>query len=126
MSGQTEETSSLADVVKLVFSPVLAIGGLIAFYQFPDVLLLYRVLALVAVVVVAFVILFTTAKGKNIWQFVLESKQEFRRVVWPSKDEAIKTTLLVFAMVLLVGIILWFLDMFLFWAVQLLMGKGTS
>lgn len=126
MSGQTEETSSLTDVVKLVFSPVLAIGGLIAFYQFPDVLLLYRVLALVAVVVVAFVILFTTAKGKNIWQFVLESKQEFRRVVWPSKDEAIKTTLLVFAMVLLVGIILWFLDMFLFWAVQLLMGKGTS
>lgn len=126
MNGQTEEASSLIDVVKLIFSPVLAIAGLVAFYQFPDVLLLYRVLALVAVVVVAFVILFTTAKGKNVWQFVLESKQEFRRVVWPSKDEAIKTTLLVFAMVLLVGIILWFLDMFLFWAVQLLMGKGTS
>lgn len=126
MNSQSEETSSLVDVVKQVSSLILAIAGLVAFYQFSDVLLLYRVLGLVAVVLIAFFIFFTTAKGRSAWLFAIESKYEFRRVVWPSKDETVKTTLLVFAMVLLVGVILWLLDTFLFWAIQFLMGKGAG
>jgi preprotein translocase subunit SecE len=35
-----------------------------------------------------------------------------------------RTTLLVFAMVFIVGLILWLLDMFLFWGVRVLTGQG--
>jgi preprotein translocase subunit SecE len=71
-------------------------------------------------------ICFTTAKGRSVWGFVLESKQEFHRVVWPTRDEAFRTTGLVILMVILVGFVLWLLDTFLFWGVQLLMNQGVK
>ncbi|MEA2094042.1 MAG: preprotein translocase subunit SecE, partial [Pseudomonadota bacterium] len=49
---------------------------------------------------------------------------EVRRVVWPSRQETVQTTLVVLLMVLLVGIFLWLLDMVLLWAIQILTGQG--
>jgi preprotein translocase subunit SecE len=66
----------------------------------------------------------TTDLGRTVWSFVLESKQEVRKVVWPTREETMRTTLLVFAMVFIVGLILWLLDMFLFWGVRILTGQG--
>jgi preprotein translocase subunit SecE len=126
MNAQAEQVTSVADVVKLVVSPLLVVLGVVAFYHFSDLLLIYRVLGLVVVVGASVAIAFTTDKGQSLWQFVLESKQEVRRVVWPTRDETVRTTLLVFAMVFIVGLILWLLDMFLFWAVQLLMSQGIQ
>jgi len=126
MNVQAEQAASVADIVKLVTCPVLIIVGVVAFYHFSDLLLLYRVLGLVAVVSLAVGICFTTAKGQAVWHFMAESKQEMRRVVWPTRDETVRTTLLVFTMVFVVGLILWLLDMFLLWAVQLLMTNGVQ
>jgi preprotein translocase subunit SecE len=126
MNAQAEQVTSVADVVKLVVSPLLVVLGVVAFYHFSDLLLIYRVLGLVVIVGASVAIAFTTDKGQSVWQFVLESKQEVRRVVWPTRDETVRTTLLVFAMVFIVGLILWLLDMFLFWAVQLLMSQGIQ
>jgi len=126
MNAQAEQATPVADIVKLVFCPILIVVGVIAFYQFPDLLLLYRVIGLVIIVAIATGIAFTTDKGRSVWQFILESKQEVRRVVWPTRDETVRTTLLVFAMVFIVGLFLWLLDMFLFWAVQLLMNQGIQ
>lgn len=126
MNAQAEEVTSVADIVKLVLSPIFVIAGIAAFYYFSDLQLLYRVLILVAIVGSAIGICFTTAKGRGLWGFMLESKQEFNRIVWPTKDEAVRTTLLVFVMVFIVGLVLWLLDMFLFWGVQLLMNQGVK
>jgi preprotein translocase subunit SecE len=81
---------------------------------------------LVAIVVSAVGVCFTTARGHSVWGFMQESKQEFNRVVWPTREEAVRTTLLVFAMVILVGFVLWLLDTFLFWGIQLLMSQGVK
>ncbi|WAR44327.1 preprotein translocase subunit SecE [Methylomonas rapida] len=126
MNAQAEEVTSVADIVKLVICPVLITAGVVAFYHFSDLMLLYRVLGLVIIVALSVGICFTTARGRAVWQFIGESKQEMRRVVWPTKDETVRTTLLVFTMVFVVGLILWLLDMFLFWAVQLLMNQGMQ
>jgi preprotein translocase subunit SecE len=124
MSTQAEEVMSVGDIVKLVLSPVFIIAGVAAFYYFSELQLLYRVLILVSIVGTAVGVCFTTALGRSLWGFVLESKQEFNRVVWPTRDETVKTTLMVFLMVFVVGLVLWLLDMFLFWGVQLLMNQG--
>ena len=126
MNAQAEETasSSILDVVKQVLSVGLVVAGLSAFYYFSEFSLLYRVLALVGVVVVALGLMLTTAIGHNVWAFVLDARQEVRKVVWPTREETIRTTLLVFGMVFIVGLILWLLDMFLFWGVRLLTGQG--
>jgi len=124
MTTQAEAGTSAFDFVKQVLSLVLVVAGIAAFYYFSEVSFLYRVLALVAVIILALILLLMTEAGKRFWTFMLEAKQEVRRVVWPSRQETMQTTLMVFAMVFIVGLILWLLDMFLFWGVRLLTGQG--
>jgi len=125
MKTQAEAPIVLFDVVKQVFSVLFIVAAVAAFYYFSETIpLLYRVIGLLVVVLAVLGMMFTTSIGKSIWLFILEAKQEVRKVVWPTREETMRTTLLVFAMVTLVGLILWFLDMFLFWGVRLLTGQG--
>jgi preprotein translocase subunit SecE len=116
---------SVIDVVKQIFSIVFVIAGLAGFYYFSDIRLIFRVLGLLGVLIVAAVLIATTAWGISIRGFVAESKIEVRKIVWPTRDETTRTTLLVFAMVSVVSIVLWLLDTFLFWGVRLLTGQGS-
>ncbi len=124
MNTQAEAETSVGDVLKQILSLILVVSGVAAFYYFSDYSLLYRSLGLVAVVIIAAFIMLTTDIGRSVWMFMLEAKQEVRKVVWPSRAETMQTTLMVFVMVFLVGVILWLLDMFLFWGVRLLTGQG--
>jgi preprotein translocase subunit SecE len=124
MNTQLEASTSVFDVVKQVFSVVFVVAGVAAFYYFSEAPLLYRVLGLVAMALIVAGMMLTTGVGRNVWGFILESKQEVRKVVWPTRDETLRTTLLVFAMVIIVGFVLWLLDMFLFWGVRFLTGQG--
>lgn len=117
MNSQAKEGASVADVLKYVFSLVLVGAGIVAFYQFSEFSQLYRVLGMVIVMVMSIAMMMTTAIGRDSWGFAQEARQEVRKVVWPSRSETMQTTLMVFAMVIIVGLILWFLDMFLFWAI---------
>ena len=127
VQAQAENTSNVVDVVKQGFSLLFVVAGVTAFYYFSDVpgfSMLYRVLMLVVVVLIAVGVMMTTARGKGIWAFALESKQEVRKVVWPTREETMRTTLLVFGLVFLVGLMLWILDMFLLMGIKSLTGQG--
>ncbi len=133
MNTHAESSTSISviDIVKQVFSVVLVIAGVAGFYyfsvdhgDFKEVGLLYRVLGLVVIFSTVLAMFMTTDLGKVVWTFALESRQEVRKVVWPTREETMRTTLLVFAMVFIVGLILWVLDMFLFWGVRYLTGQG--
>ena len=126
MDAQVEDTSNVFDVVKQGLSLLLVVAGIAGFYYFsdiPEMTLLYRVLGLVTVIIIALAVMLTTSTGHNVWNFALEAKQEVRKVVWPTREETVRTTLLVFGMVFVVGLILWFLDMFLFWGIRSLTGQ---
>jgi len=124
MSVQTaESTTQIVDVVKQVISIIFVVAGVTAFYYFSEFSLLYRVIGIVALVLAAIGLLLTTAAGRNILVFFLESKQEVRRVVWPTREETFRTTLMVFVMVFIVGLVLWCLDGFLFWVIRHLTGQ---
>ncbi|HCT99880.1 MAG TPA: preprotein translocase subunit SecE [Methylococcaceae bacterium] len=124
MNTQTEASISVFDVVKQVFSVVFVIAAIAAFYYFSDVKLIYRVLGLIATFGGVAGLLATTAWGESITAFVADSKIEVRKIVWPTKDETTRTTLLVFAMVSVVSLVLWLLDTFLFWGVRMLTGQA--
>lgn len=123
MNSQIEVSTSVSDVVKQVVSFLLMVSGIAAFYYYSDIQLLYRVLALLIVSALTAGIFFTTELGHRIWSFVLDSKQEVRKVVWPTREETVRTTLLVFAMVIVVGLLLGVLDKVLFEAVRVLTGQ---
>lgn len=124
MTIQAEAKTSVIDIVKLVFSIVFLALGLVVFYYLSEQMLLYRVLMLVGIFSVALFMVMTTEIGRNFRIFIQDAKQEVRKVVWPSRQETTQTALMVFAMVFVVGLILWVLDMALFWGVQILAGQG--
>lgn len=65
-----------------------------------------------------------TAPGRVLWQFASDARMEVRKVVWPSRQETLQTTLIVIVMVLIVGIILWLFDMVLMAILRALTGQG--
>lgn len=110
--------------MKLAVAAVLLSGAVVAFYYFSDQSTLLRVLGLLAAAGVAVFIAAQTAKGGQALAFLGDARTEVRKVVWPTRQETIQTSLIVFVMVVIVGIMLWLLDMFLLWAVRLLTGQG--
>ncbi len=124
MNTQVEASVNIFDVVKQVFSIVFVIAGVAAFYYFSDIKLIYRVLGLLAISGGVIGMLATTVWGEGISRFISDSKVEVRKIVWPTREETTRTTLLVFAMVSIVSLVLWLLDTFLFWGVRLLTGQS--
>lgn len=124
MVAKAETQGSWLDTLKLGIAIALLAGGVFAFYWLGDVSQLYRALGLVAVAAVALGIAYTTDKGQRGWAFVQNSRTELRKVVWPTRQEAVQTTLIVLVVVLLVGIFLWLLDMLLSWGYGAITGVG--
>lgn len=122
MKSKSTTERSPFDTVKLVLSVLVLFGAIGLFYYYDgEVPQLYRVLGLLGAVAVAVLIAATTATGRGIWAFARESRTELRKVVWPTRQETVQTTLIVMVMVLIVGIFLWLLDMALFEIFDLLM-----
>ncbi len=122
MNAKAEVESSGMDTVKLLLAVVLLVAGIALFYFLEEYSSLIRVIGLLAVTGVAVFIALQSVAGRRVWDFAKASRTEVRKVVWPSRQETIQTTLIVFAMVLLVGIVLWLFDMILLAIVQSVTG----
>jgi|SRR5688572_4901204 len=114
-----ETGQSRFDTVKLIAAILVLAGGVTGFYYFAEQYFLpYRVLALLAVTVVAIVIAYNTAAGKTLWTYAQDSRAELRKVVWPTRTETLQTTLVVAIVVVVVGLFLWVLDLGFGWAIR--------
>ncbi len=124
MKPKTEApTTSNLDAVLLGVCALLVAGALGAFYYFSEQSLLLRVVGLLAVVGLVLALGFRTQQGRDIWAFTKEAQIEVRKVVWPTRQETGRMTLIVVAMVVVVAGILWMLDAGLSWLVQWLTGQ---
>jgi preprotein translocase subunit SecE len=124
MNAKAEVQGSGMDTAKLAVSAALLIAGIYAFYQFEAYSTLLRVIGLLLIVGAATWVAYQTVLGKRLWQFAMDSRMEVRKVVWPSRQETVQTTLIVFVMVLVMGILLWLFDMMLLNIVKALTGHG--
>ncbi len=114
----------MVDKLKLLVAVLLMAAAIGGFYYFADQALLYRVLGLLVVLGLSAAVALQSRPGSDALAFGRSAVIEVRKVVWPSRRETVQTTLLVFAMVILVGIMLWLFDMVLLWAVKMLTGQG--
>jgi preprotein translocase subunit SecE len=105
---------------------IAAIGvlvmGMILFYYFSDIRLFYRVLGMIAVLILSGYIGYQSDFGKLVYSYFTDSKIELKKVTWPTKQETTQTTLGVIFVVIVVGILLWLFDMLLGWAIGTLYG----
>jgi len=101
----------------IVVALIIAVGVWGNAY-FNQVMLLYRVLALVVLGIIGVAIAKQTRQGHLFWEMLKEAKAEVRRVIWPTRQETMQTTLIVVVVVLLMGLVLWGIDTLLSWLVQ--------
>ena len=109
-NSQIETVQTGADKAKLAGAAVLLLGGIAAFYVLERSELWIRVVALLVLVAVAVAVFFTSEPGRQLIAFGKESIKEVRKVVWPTRKEALQSTGLVFAFVFVMALVLWIAD----------------
>ena len=112
---QVQTISTGADKAKLVAAGVLVVAAVAAFYVLAKEDLWLRVLALFALFAVAVAVFFTSENGKALIAFGRDAIREIRKVVWPTRKEAMQMTGYVFAFVFFMALFLWLTDKTLEW-----------
>ncbi|MEC8376992.1 MAG: preprotein translocase subunit SecE [Pseudomonadota bacterium] len=125
MSEKTENQSNSLDMFKWVVVFALLAGLVTANTVYGEISVLYRAIAAVVVVAVAGFIAASTLKGSTFLSFAKESRTEVRKVVWPTRQEANQTTLIVLAATLVMALILWGLDGIIVRVVGFITGIGA-
>jgi preprotein translocase subunit SecE len=110
-----ETVSTAADKAKLAAAVVLLVGGVAAFYLLGQQALWMRVLALLALIAAAVGVFFVSEPGKQLIGFSRDSVREVKKVVWPTRNEALQMTGYVFAFVFVMALFLWITDKTLSW-----------
>jgi preprotein translocase subunit SecE len=117
-------SSEIAGIMTVALAIALLIAGIAAFYLLdtrPD----WQRWGSTGVGVIAAIAVFALSPmGRRFWQFILDSRVELRKVVWPSRQETLQTTAVVFGFIVIAGLFFWILDLLLAWATRLLTGQG--
>ncbi len=113
---QVETVSSGADKAKLAVAALLVVGGVVAFYVLGKQDLWLRVVALLVLIAAGVATYFTSESGKALIAYGRDSAREVRKVVWPTRKEAMQMTGYVFAFVVVMALFLWLTDKTLEWA----------
>ena len=115
-SPQVETVATGADKAKLAAAAVLLVGSVVAFYALGRQDLWVRVAALLVLIIAAVALFFTAESGKQLIAFGRDSVKEVKKVVWPTRKEAMQMTGYVFAFVVVMALFLWLTDKTLEWA----------
>ena len=110
MNENTENQGKALESIKWVLVAIILVGTVIGNNIFGDESVLIRAIAVIVAAVVAGVIALQTSKGRQALEFASESRTEVRKVVWPTRQEAMQTTLIVLVVTAIMALVLWGLD----------------
>lgn len=110
----------MADNIKLIIAVIIMVSAIALFYSYVEVSTLLRVLGLLVAAGLSVFIASKTVVGSTMLDYIRDTKTEVRKVVWPSRQETVQTTMIVLVMVLIVALMLWGVDSLLGWGVRAL------
>jgi preprotein translocase subunit SecE len=125
METKVEEQPTIVDTAKLALAVAIVLAGLVVYYYFGDVSTLLRTVGVLLALALGAVVALTSLQGRTLWKFVQGARVELSKVVWPTKDETIQTTLVVLVVAVIGGVIFWTLDFFLLWITTRITGTGS-
>jgi preprotein translocase subunit SecE len=114
-TSEVQTVHSGADKAKLAGSALLLVAAFVAFYLLSPQGSLVRWGALLVLVAAAVAVFAISEAGKQLIAFGRDSWREVKKVVWPTRKEAIQMTLYVFAFVFVMALFLWLTDKTLEW-----------
>ena len=125
VNAQTETSESgVLDILKLLISAVVLVGGLYSYYYFVEVSLPLRVLMVLGGLAAGIGIALTSTQGLRLRAFVQGARVEIRKVVWPTKQETTQTAIAVFIFTLIMALFFWALDSLLLYITRSLVGSA--
>ncbi len=125
MNEEARQTGAgTVDTTKLVVAIALALGGIVGYYLLSAQPGWARWLAVAAGLVAGVLLLASSQYGRDFVHFLAEARIELRKVFWPTRQETITTTMVVFGFVVIASIFFWVLDLILAWATRALTGQG--
>ena len=110
MGVKSASARSKFDGVKWVFAVLLLALLVLGNAYYSQIALPIRVTIMIVVGIVALLLMLSTQKGRGVWQFGIEARAELRKVIWPTRQETVQTTLMIAALVIIAAIILWAVD----------------
>lgn len=126
MSTNTETTGhGSADKARLALSIALIVGGLVAYYYFSRSSVALRIVGLIVAAALAVGASFTSSFGRAVREFIHESHFELRKIVWPTAPETRQTTMIIFAVVAIVSLLLFLFDSILVWIFEWIFAAGA-
>jgi preprotein translocase subunit SecE len=108
MNSKVENSrSAFADTLLLLVSLIVLLGGVAAYYYYQNLAITpVRVAALIFITILASWIAAQTHKGGTFFRFLKESDIERRKVVWPTHQEVVQTSLMVIIVTVLISLFL--------------------
>jgi preprotein translocase subunit SecE len=125
MDTKVENQPTLFDTAKLALAVAIFLAGLLAYYLLPDVSVLLRAIGVLAGVLLGAFVALQSAQGQELWKFIQATRVELRKVVWPTREETIQTTIAVFVFAVIMGVFFWLLDLSLLYITSYLTGQGS-
>ena len=120
-SAETSGQSAI-DWLKWIVVYAVVGAGVFGNWYYQDQSVLYRVLGLLVLAIVALLTVVQTQKGRATWDLIKDARSEIRRVVWPTRQETLQTTMIVLVLIMVFALILWLLDSALSWLVSSVIG----
>jgi len=114
-TSQVETVSTGADKAKLAAAVALVIAALAGFYLLGKQGQIAQWGALLVGLGAAVVVFVTSESGKQFVAFGRDAWREVKKVVWPTRKEAIQMTAYVFGFVVVMALFLWLTDKTLEW-----------
>jgi len=114
----------MADKIKLLVAFLLVVAGIAGFYYLHDSAAVLKLASVLLGLVLASVVAWTSAPGKQFLAFGQDSVAEAKRVVWPTRKETLQTTGIVILFAIAMALFLWAVDAGLMMVVNKLMGRG--
>jgi len=105
-SSEVQTLQSGADKAKVGLSVALLLAGFVAFYLLSDKGSLAQWGVLLVGIAAAAGVFASSDTGRRLIAFLRDSYREMRKVVWPTRKEAIQTTAFVFAFVAVMAVVL--------------------
>ncbi|WED21713.1 preprotein translocase subunit SecE [Vibrio sp. JC009] len=109
-NAETPNSSNAADIFKWIVAFALAAAAVVGNYLYGEMSVVIRAAAVVVLIAAALGVAATTAKGKQAISFAREARIEVRKVVWPTRQETMQTTLIVLAVSIVMALALWGID----------------
>ncbi|WP_267256231.1 preprotein translocase subunit SecE [Coxiella endosymbiont of Ornithodoros maritimus] len=119
----TLEKKSRFDGLKWLLIVTLLVAAIVAEFYYSQVTWAIRAAVGIVVLVILLAIASQTDKGRMAWGFIKGARTELRKVVWPTRQETLQTTLVVIVMVVITALILWGLDSLFMWAIGWMAGQ---